>query len=164
MAVQTQFFLFSLHWKRTELQNQALGWPEMVGLRLLLCTRYTTVWTNTWTRNLLGVIKHAEMMCSWGSPLNWKQLGGTVLWGTAGNVLCVLVLFLAFPRDPLGTQNTGPGELLLWPSMAAVIISLSVICLFSRHTVCSMTISITCFKNSKLPMWFFSRCEDIFLL
>lgn len=36
---------------------------------------------------------------------------------------------------------------------------------FSRHTVCSITISIICFRNSKLPTWFFfffSKCEREF--
>lgn len=36
----------------------------------------------------------------------------------------------SFPGDPLITQNTSPGEPLVWPSRAAVIISFSVICLF----------------------------------
>lgn len=40
-----------------------------------------------------------------------------------GNVPYVLVLHVAFPRDALGTQDTGPGEPLVWPTMSAVIMS-----------------------------------------
>lgn len=74
---------------------------------------------------------------------------------STGDVPCVLVLSLAFPRDPLGTQNIGPGEPLVRPGVAAVIMPLSVICLFPRHTVCSVTIPMIGFRNSKLPMWGF---------
>lgn len=67
------------------------------------------------------------------------------------NIPYVLVLFTAFPRDPVGTQNVGPGEPLVWLSMAAVNRAFHVVCLFSRHTVCSITISMICFRNSELP-------------
>lgn len=82
----------------------------------------------------------------------------------------------SFPGDPLITQNTSPGEPLVWPSRAAVIISFSVICLgfFSKNTVCSVIISVICFRSSKQPAWvdfgfgvgffFFFKHEEIALL
>lgn len=144
-----------LHWKGIELKNPALRRPEKVGLRLLLYTHYARVWTSAWKRNLLGVIKHTEVTCSSGSLLNWKHLGESM-----ENILYMLVLFTTFPRDPVGTQNIGLGG-----PMAAVNRAFSVICLFTRHTVCSITISMICFRNSKLPACeFFSQCEEIFLL
>lgn len=74
---------------------------------MLSYTHYVTVWTSTWKRNLLGVIKHRNDM-QFRKLLELKTVER--LGESAGNMPYVLVLFLDFPTDPLGTQNIGPGE------------------------------------------------------